>query len=251
MSELRKRRSNLPTMFVGAFALAAIATAMPALPAASADRALPFPSQAVKDAQILLDVTNNRWQTGEATADELALARYNVLEMKYRAGQFGHDAFCQAAKRELQTVAGAFEEQDGQTGQKAKWQSQVARMTATPAACDNAVATTDALMFGTVDGAPSAADVKAAEDAAKEAERRMAMGLATHRDAVQAQYHALEVKYGAKLMTREAYCAQGLPYLHTVADAVAEENRVGQSPLQDVFGAKRALYVLMATCGAG
>src|SRR5580700_6427496 len=62
MSELRKRRSNLPTMFVGAFALAAIATAMPALPAASADRAFPFPSQAVKDAQALLDATNNRWQ---------------------------------------------------------------------------------------------------------------------------------------------------------------------------------------------
>jgi hypothetical protein len=251
MPELRKRRSKLTAMLVRGLALGALAVAMPVLPAASAEKTHPFPSEAVKDAQALLDVTNNRWQVGEATRDELARARYNVLEMKYRAGQLGHNAFCQTAARELKIVADAFEERDGQAGQKAKWQSQVAKMTATPAACDSAVATTDALMFGEADGTYSAGDVKDAEDAAKAVEQRTVTGMAANRDAVAAQYHVLEVKYGAEQITPEAYCAQGLPLLHTVVDAITEEYRVGESSLSDVFSAKRALYMLMATCGAG
>jgi hypothetical protein len=249
MAEFRNRRASLLTVLAQVVTLAVLVTALPRSPAAREEKPGPLPPQAIEEARATVKAMTDRWRAGEVTSDQMALARYYLLEMQYRAGLVNHGAFCRSAKPELKAVADAFAEQDGQAGQKAKWQSQIAQMTNGAGACDGAVATAAALLFGITDSAYAASDVKPAEDLAKQEEQRYTEGTATRRDSVQAQYHVLEVKYGAGLMTRKDYCEQGLPDLRTVADSVSNEFRIGVSGLSDVMGVRRALFELMATCG--
>ena len=121
-------------------------------------------------------------------------------------------------------------------------------MTSAPAACDRAAATAEALLFGVVDHADSPADATSAEERAKLAEQRVAAGNATRRDFERAQYDAIAAKYGAKLITRKAYCDEGLPKLQAIADLVGADMRTGQANVPDMIRARREVFRLEATC---
>jgi hypothetical protein len=68
-----------------------------------------FSDEAVRDAQKLVEFTARRFDAGTAGQRDVAVARYNLLYMRLRAGQLAHAAFCRAAKPELQTAADKFE----------------------------------------------------------------------------------------------------------------------------------------------
>jgi hypothetical protein len=208
-----------------------------------------FSVEAVKSADEILKETVARYNAGEVLAEDVALARYYLLDMKYHAGQTTRSAFCRSAKADLQTIADAFEEQDGQAGEKVKWQNAIAKITSTAAGCEGAITITEALLYGVRERPYTADDVRAAEDLAKAVKERAAMGQVTQRDVAQANYGLLEARYGAKLITRKAYCDAGVPSLQAISNAIFEESRVGQSSLQDVISTKRALYRLKAMCG--
>jgi hypothetical protein len=216
----------------------------------SAAAARAFSDDAVKDAQKLVDFTNNRFQAGTARQSDVAVARYNLLYMRLRAGQLSHAAFCRAAKPELQRAADRPEEPAGQAGEKPKWQREVAAMMSSPAACDRAVATANALLFGFEDRAYSPDEVKAAEDRANLMEQRVATGTASRRDAVRAHYDVLAAKYGAKLIPRKEYCDEGLPDLHAIVDMVERRLQSGDSNQEDVIVSRRDVFRLEALCGA-
>ena len=103
--------------------------AMALLLTAAAARA--YSDDAVKDAQKLLDSTGERFKFGEVTDTDVALARYNLLDMRWRAGQLDAAAFCAAAKPELAAVAAAFDPPDGHAADKQAWLAAIAQMGAT------------------------------------------------------------------------------------------------------------------------
>jgi hypothetical protein len=123
-------------------------------------------------------------------------------------------------------------------------------MMSSPAACDRAATTANALLFGFVDRAFSPNEVAQAEDRAKLMEQRVATGTASRRDAARAQYDVLAAKYGAKLIPRKAYCDEGLPELRAIVDMDEQRVRTGDSNVEDVIVSRRDVFRLEAICGA-
>src|SRR5262249_49078701 len=63
--------------------------------------------EAVADAEALLKATSERAAAKEATAQDVAVVRYHLLEMQSAAGKLPQEAFCQEARRQLQEAAAA------------------------------------------------------------------------------------------------------------------------------------------------
>jgi hypothetical protein len=217
----------------------------------SATAAYAYSQEAVTDAQALLQKTTARSSYGEASAADVAVARYYLLEMEFQARQISRPDYCQSAKADLATIANSFEEQEGQVGQKKKWLDEIAIMDASPAGCDRAVATTNALLFGETEHPYTQAAVDDAQEQAKSAVESFNAGAITKADAAQAQYDLLEIKYGAKQIDRPTYCRLGLPLVQTVDDGIEQDVLVGQSTLEELIAAKRDLYKVKALCQNG
>jgi hypothetical protein len=209
-----------------------------------------YSDEAIKDAQLQLDWMTQRFAAGTASHADVARARYQLFDMRRRAGKMTHAAFCKAAQPELSEVAMRFEEDDAQVGEKAKWQAEIATMTKSAAACDRAVTTSDRLLYGFSEPAHSQSDVKEAEDRVSAAERRFVAGTMKTRDLEQERYELLRVKYGAKQIALKAYCDEGLPHLSLIADVAQQEFRDGRSDLGNLIEARLNLHRLKATCRA-
>jgi hypothetical protein len=114
--------------------------------------------------------------------------------------------------------------------------------------CRRAAAAVEALLFSAPNGDYSDEAIRQAEERAKTAADRYAIGEVTRGDVAQAEYAVLEIKYGAKRMPRSEYCQSGLAKVEEIASAIREEARVGQRTTQDVIGADRRLYQIKALC---
>jgi hypothetical protein len=214
------------------------------------DAANAYSDDAVKDANDLLKMTLDRYHVGEVTSADVALARYYVIEMQYKAGQISRGAFCSSAKLNLDAVAKEFEESEGQAGQKKAWEDEIAGMAASQSKCDQAAASAARLMFGVKTLDHSDAALKEAQEFADATAERYRDGEVTKSDVERAQYDLLEIKYAANQIPRSTYCTQAPPALQGIANSVEEEARVGQRALEEVIGAKRKMYEVTALCRA-
>lgn len=212
-----------------------------------------FSDEAVSDAQKLLETVNQRFQAGEVWQSDVALARYNLLEMRLNAGQISLDAFCRAAVLELKAVAKDLD--DEQAGQKTKLLNAAAGMAESESKCREAMAATASLLFGDTNHPASEATVRQAEAAFAEMLDRHAFGSATTLDVARAQFAVLETKYHAGQISRAAFCRgaisqapNAISQAQRLVKAVIDLQAIGQASLGDEIAARRKLYEIKALC---
>jgi hypothetical protein len=168
-----------------------------------------YTDDAVADADVLLRATAERAQRHEASAQEVLIARYYLLETKAGAGKLSPEAFCEQAQAELQKMATA----DGDEPVKAEIglrADKIDAMKASAERCQQAVADIDAYLFGGDPPARTDEEVREAEKSAREARRRYKAQDLDRTTATLAEIRGLEAPYTAGRITREAYCRSGL-----------------------------------------
>jgi tetratricopeptide (TPR) repeat protein len=223
-----------------------MAVATLALPSA----AQAYSDEAVKDAAGLLEGTTTRFNVGEVLRPDVALAGYNLLDMKYKADKLSAAAFCRAAKADLSIVAKTFEATKEQADEKKKWLAAIAGMTASRAQCKRASELADSLLFDAKPLIYSDAAEKAARDMVDATTQRSIFGEVVTGDVVQTQYDLLALRYAGKKISRAAYCQTGIVNLLELATGVEGEASLGQRTLADVIAARRRFYSAKAACAA-
>jgi tetratricopeptide (TPR) repeat protein len=231
---MRKDLSRL--MFSAAIALASVTAAYA------------YSDEAIRDADEVLRATTKRFEFGEVLKPDVALARYNLIEMQLKAGKLEAAAFCKTAKPELELVAAAFDPPDGKADDKTKWAAAAAAMDSDPAKCREATAIADQLLFDERPTDYSDAALKEARAFVLATAQRLATGDVTAVDVASARYALLEVKHGAKALAHTAFCQTGVPVLREVADGTEQEAGIGQRSLADNIAAKRRLGAATAQC---
>jgi hypothetical protein len=205
---------------------------------------------AVADAEALLRATTERAQRREASAQEVLIARYYLLETKAGAGKLTPEAFCEQAQAELKKMATA----DGDEPVKAEIAlraDKIEAMKASAERCRQAVADVDAYLFGRDLPARTDEDVREAEKAAEQARKRYQAQDLDRTTATLAEIRGLEASYTAGKITREAYCSSGLgPLLADFAGWTETQAQFGHAGLLGVIAAKRRLYRFKALCAA-
>jgi tetratricopeptide (TPR) repeat protein len=209
-----------------------------------------YSDEAVKDAAGLLERTTTRFKFGEVLRPDVALAGYNLLDMKYKAEKLSAAAFCRAAKADLSIVAKTFEGTKEQAGEKKKWLAAIAGMTASRAECKRASELADSLLFDAKPPIYSDAAEKAARDMVDATTQRSVFGEVVTGDVMQAKYDLLAVRYAGKKISRATYCQIGVVNLLELATSVEGEANLGQRTLADVIAARRRFYSAKAACGA-
>jgi hypothetical protein len=193
-------------------------------------------------------MTTERAQRREASAQDVSVARYHLLEMKAGAGKLSSEAFCEQARLELQKMATA----DGDEPVKAEIGRRAGKidiMTTSPELCRQAIADVDAYLFGDDPPAKTDDDVKEAETAAEEARRRYKAQDLDRTTATLAEIRGLEAPYTAGKITRETYCASSLgPLLADFASWTQTRAQFGQAGLLGLIAAKRSLFQFKALC---
>jgi hypothetical protein len=209
--------------------------------------AVAYTDEAVADAEALLKTTTERAQRHEASAQEVSIARYHLLEMEAGSGKLSSEAFCAQARAELQKMATA----GGDEPVKAEIGRRAGKMTTPPELCRQAIADVDAYLFGGDPPAKTDDDVKEAEKAAEEARRRYKAQDLDRTAATLAEIRGLEAPYTAGKITREAYCTSGQgALLADFADWVQTQAQFGQAGLLGLIVAKRRLFQFKALCQA-
>jgi hypothetical protein len=209
-----------------------------------------YSDDAIADAEALLKTTTERARSGEASAQDIAVVRYHLLEMKAAAGKLSPDAFCQQGRSELQAMAAAQGDEETKAGLAAR-RDKIDAMTTSPELCRQGRAAVDDYLFGAVVLATSDDDVKQAEKAAVEARRRYKAGELDRTSATIAEADALEAPYTAGKITRAAYCASGqAAVLADLVSWVQNLAQVGQMGLLGQIAARRRLYPFKALCQA-
>ena len=88
-------------------------TASAAVVLVSASGAHAYSDEAIRDATETLRGITARFKAGEVSGPDVALARYNLLEMRFKAGKLDAATFCKSAKPELQSIADGIDPPDG------------------------------------------------------------------------------------------------------------------------------------------
>lgn len=215
----------------------------------SASGAHAYSGDAIRDAKETLRVTTARFSAGEVLKPDAALARYNLLEMQFKAGKLDAASFCKSARPELQTIADGFDPPDGKADDKTKWLAAIAGMDRNRAGCRDASAMADRLLFGELPSDYSDKALNAARVFVVTTAQREDADEVTPVDAAAAQYAVLEIKHGAKKIPQTAYCQTAVPMLSGIADSTEEEARIGQRELKQVIAARRRLDAATAQCG--
>ncbi len=83
------------------------------------------------------------------------------------------------------------------------------------------------ILLGVSAGAYSDEAVGDAEDLLKQVKDRFARGEITRTDVAQAEYHVLEMKYRAGLISKRTYCRQAPPFLEAVTTGAPAETTWG------------------------
>jgi hypothetical protein len=105
-----------------------------------------------------------------------------------------------------------------------------------------------AVAFAASAGAYSEEAVKDAEDLVKRIHDRFVAAEVTRTDVAQAEYHLLEMKYRAGLISKRTYCREALPILENRGKGIEDEARVGQKTTRDLTDHKREFYKLKQFC---
>jgi hypothetical protein len=207
-----------------------------------------YSDEAVADAERLVEVTVERAKAGEASAQDLAVVRYNLLEMKLGAGKISQRSFCLEAHGGLLAMAKAAGDEETKAGIE-ELGEKIAEMTTTPELCRQASAAVDAFLFSDRLAEPSNAEADDAQRAAREAERRYKAGEINRTDAARAAATSLEAQYAAGKLAREDYCRSGqAETLANLARWVDDEAKVGQAGLLEQVDASRRLFRFKALC---
>jgi hypothetical protein len=204
--------------------------------------------EAVADAEALLKATTERAQQREASAQDVSIARYHLLEMKAGAGRLSSEAFCAEARAELQkmAVADGHEPIKAEIGLRA---DKIEGMTTSPGFCRQATDDVDAYLFGADPPAKTDDEVKEAERAAAAARKRYKAGDLDRTSATLAEIAALEAPYAAGKITRQAYCTSGQgALLADLAGWLQTQAQFGQAGLLGVIAAKRRLFQFKVIC---
>lgn len=246
-SEFRQLRA-LPPAFCPkvAVGIAAVAIALVAAQLLFATAAKSAADEATQEAQALLDKTLHRAEFGEVTPGDVALARYNLLEMRLTAGQLSSDAFCRAAEPELKAVAADVD--DDPAGQKKQWLDAVTGMSESTAKCRAAAAATAGLLFDVKAVRYSGDAVRQAEAALAAVQTRAAQGEAMPLDVLRARLAVLQAQYGANQVSRAAFCHDAVAQARELVKAVVDAEAVGQTWLGDEIAARRKVYDVEARC---
>ena len=207
-----------------------------------------YTGEAVADAEALLKTTMERAKARQASAQEVSIVRYHLLEMKAGDGMLSPEAFCRQAREELQTMAAA----DGDEPVKAELGLRgdgIDAMKNSPELCRQAVDDVDAYLFGSDPPAKTDDEVREAKKAAEDARKRYKAQDLDRTTATLAEIRGLEAPYTAGKITREAYCAsdQG-SLLADFAGWVQTQAQFGQAGLLGLIAAKRRLYQFKALC---
>jgi hypothetical protein len=208
-----------------------------------------YTGEAVADAEALLKTTAERAKARQASAQDVSIVRYHLMEMKAEAGMLSPEAFCQQARDELQamTIADGDEPVKAELGLRA---DRIDAMKNSPELCRQATADVDAYLFGADPPAKTDDDVKEAERAANEARKRYKAGDLDRTSATLAEIAALEARYAAGKITRQAYCASGQgALLADLAGWAQTLAQAGQMGLLGRISARRKLYQFKALCG--
>lgn len=223
-----------------------VAAALVAAPLLFATTARSAPDEAIQDAQALLDKTLHRAEFGEVTPGDVALARYNLLEMRLTAGQLSLDAFCRAAEPELKAVAADVD--DDPAGQKKQWLDAMTGMSESTAKCRAVAAATASLLFDAKDIRYSDEAVRQAEAALAAVQTRATQGEATPLDVLRARLALLQAQYGASQVSRAGFCHDAVAQAQELVKAVVDAEAVGQTWLADEIAARRKVYDVEARC---
>jgi len=210
--------------------------------------ALAYTGEAVTDAEALLKTTMERPRARQASAQDVSIVRYHLLEMKAEAGLLSPEAFCRQARDELQTMATA----EGDEPVKAELGLRGDRIDAmkdSPELCQQAAVDVDAYLFGADQPAKTDDDVREVERAAAEARKRYKAGELDRTSATLAEIAALEAPYTAGKITRQAYCASGQGALLADLDGWTQTlAEAGQMGLLGQISVRRRLYQFKALC---
>jgi hypothetical protein len=215
---------------------------------ASAPLAWAYSDEAVKEAELVLQMVTGQYQAGVADQSDMSLARYDVLDMKYKAKSISQDAFCKAAKPELEIVAGRLKVGPEKVDEKQKWATSIAAMDTDHAKCRQAGAAAEILLFDAPRFNGSAASLKQAQAAARLAEDRLHRGLASPIDLAQAQYQLLVAELRAGKLARPAFCERAPALLQKIVAMFVEQINRGLSTVPAAFPTKRQLYATKAQC---
>jgi hypothetical protein len=210
--------------------------------------AFAYSAEAVADGEKLLAATLESVKGGEATAQDLTIVRYHLLEMKMKAGRISINAFCPLARAELVVMAKAGGDEETRTGIE-ELSDKIATMNASLEMCRVASDAVDGYLFGDRSTNPTDQELADARREAETARRRLQAGEIGRTDAARAEAIALEVEFGAGKLDRDAYCRsrQG-EVLEDLARWVEAEAQVGQAALLQRLDARRRLFRFRALC---
>jgi hypothetical protein len=208
-----------------------------------------YTDEAVADAEALLKTTAERTKARQASAQEVSIIRYHLLEMKAEAGMLSPEAFCRQAREELQTMAAA-EGDEPVKAEMALRGDKFDAMKKSPELCRQAIDDADAYLFGSDPPAKTDDEVNEAKKAAEEATKRYKAQDLDRTTAALTEIRGLEAPYTAGKITRESYCASGqASLLADFAAWVQTQAQFGQAGLLGLIAAKRRLYQFKALCG--
>jgi hypothetical protein len=203
---------------------------------------------AVKDAQALLKIQTTRFQVGEIYRSDLDLAKYNLLEMQFRAGEVSERSFCSQAKPLLEDTAKVNEGETDPPAWKQELAPALGTLSGSTAKCRAAVTTVARILFEH-DAPPYSADaLKGAEAAADKAEQSYREQDVTKSDVSRAHYAVLALKLEGRQISSRAYCRDAVPLLAEIRKEIDDEAAIGQRDLGEVIGARQAFYKAEARC---
>lgn len=188
-----------------------------------------YSNAAVKDAQALLKIQTARFQVGELYGSDLDLAKYYVLEMRFRAGELSERSFCGQAKALLEGTTDTPKDAADHPDWRQELAAQLGAMTTSTAKCRVAVAAMARIVFGDSEQPYSADALKSAEAAAD-------------------KYAVLALKLEGRLVSSKAYCREAVPLLAEIRKQIDDEAAIGQRGLGDMIGARRVFYEAEARC---
>jgi hypothetical protein len=214
----------------------------------STGAALAYSAGAVADGEKLLAATIESVKEGEATAQDLTVVRYHLLEMKMKAGRISVQAFCPLARAELMVMVKAGGDEETRAGIE-ELGDKIAAMKASLELCREASDAVDGYLFGDRGANPTDEELADARRAAEAAQRRLQAGEIGRTDWARAQSVALETEFGAGKLDRDAYCRsrQG-EVLDDLARWVEVEAQVGQATLLQRLDARRRRFRFRALC---
>jgi outer membrane protein TolC len=240
------RRTVSAASAARAIRAALLATAIATLASVSAVWA--YSREAVAAADRILQLTIQRQTTGVVQPWEVAVARYNLLDMTYKAKATREDAFCKSAKPQLEIVAAGLQVGDEHVGEKEEWAAAIAAMDTDRAKCRQASAGAETLLFDSQNYSGSTLSLEQAQVLLKLTEERREAGIASDVDLSQAQYRLMVAELRAGEIDHAAYCAKALPGLERLFGMLSQKLTMGVIHPTALFPAERQLAAAQAEC---